>query len=148
MNPKLPIEVLEQRGRSHITKAEARERRETEVKPVDTSVQPPRWLTTKAQREEFVHIAGQLNELGVWDALDTDELARYVLVSEAHADVMKRLRRSIKADDLDLVKCYMANEKELYRQSHELASSLGLNVTSRARITLPRKPKDKGEVEF
>lgn len=148
MNPRLPVDVIEARGKSHLTKDEIRRRREAELAPVDTSIVPPRWLTTKAQKTEFVSKASQLDELGVWDALDTDELARYVLASEAYALASKQLTKSLRAGDFAGVKLLTPIVEKHHKQCYDLASSLGLNVTSRIRIAVPPKVKQEKETDF
>lgn len=124
------------------------ERRESELKPIDTSISPPRWLTTKAQKAEFISKANQLNELGVWDALDTDELARYVLASEAWAAAEKQLMKALRTSDVAVVKLLTPIVEKHHKQCHELASALGLNVTSRVRITVPSKVKKQQEADY
>jgi phage terminase small subunit len=145
MNPRLPVDVIEARGKTHLTKSEIERRREAELTPVDTTIAPPRWLTTKAQKSEFVSKAAQLDQLGVWDALDTDELARYVLASEAYALASKQLMKLLKTGDLAGVKLLTPIVEKHHKQCYELASSLGLNVTSRIRIAVPPKTKAKQE---
>ena len=149
MNPKLPVDVLEARGKTHITAAEADERRMTEVRPVNTDVSPPppTVLGTKKQRAWFCRLAEQLNKLGVWDAADTDELARYVLISEACEILTKRLSKACRSDNLDAIKELSLRQKELFRQSHELASSLGLNAASRARLSV-QPPREQEELDL
>lgn len=148
MNPRLPVDVIEARGRTHLTKSEIERRRQAELTPVDTSIVPPRWLTTKAQRSEFVSKASQLDQLGVWDALDTDELARYVLASEAYALASKQLTKYLRTGDLEAVKLLTPIVEKHHKQCYDLASSLGLNVTSRIRIAVPPKVRQERETEF
>ena len=149
MNPKLPVAVLDARGKSHhLTKSVRMERMATEVKPVTTDIDPPRVLKTKKMREKFVSVAMLLDAMGVWDAADTDELARYVMASEAYDLIMGRFVRACRAGDLDVIKELAPRQKELHKQAHELASSLGLNVTSRARIIVPPKVSQPEEVDF
>ena len=149
MNPKLPVAILDARGKSHhLTKDIRMQRLATEVKPMTTDIDPPRTLTTKRMRERFVEVATLLDTMGVWDTADTDELARYVMASEAYDLIMGKFVRACRSGDLDLIKELAPRQKELHRQAHELASSLGLNVTSRARIVVPPKVSQSEEVDF
>ena len=148
MNPKLPTDVIVARGKKHLSKDEVDERRASEVRPHDTSVTPPKWLTTKAQRAEFEKKAQELVEIGIWDALDADELGRYVLAAEAHAMSEKQLTKMLRSGDLDGMKLLVPVVEKHHKQCHELATALGLTPSSRARLAVPPKVKAEQEPDF
>lgn len=169
-NQKQPIDLLEYKGKKHLTKAEISERRLSEVKAPADNIEPPRYLNA-AQREEFMQLAAELEPLDILSNLDTGELARYCVahslyqrytrrLQQSPKKMVKRLQReaeengipisSDKAEELTLG--YEAELAKLqgkyFDQCETCARSLGLNITSRCRLVIPKPPKEKSINKF
>lgn len=155
-----PIELLEAKGKKHLTKAEKEERRLRELKPRTDEITPPTYLTAK-QKKEFTKIAAQLQKLNIMGETDVDALARYVTAQELYEQAVKELRklakdRPKKEDD---PKSYYANmdayyvllesaekrQDRYFKQAQAAAGALGLTISSRCRLVAPvveEKPKE------
>ena len=85
--PRQSLEVLEGKGRKHLSRSERAQRAAGEVRPAPPKqLRAPEYLTAEL-KEQFRALARQLKELGLLSSLDYDTLARYLL---ARQDVYKR----------------------------------------------------------
>ena len=83
--PRLPFELVEARGAKHLTKAEAAQRRDAEIRnpePVKR-LTPPAWLP-ESQRKEFSRVSQGLILLmpSMISRLDGDTIATYCLARQ------------------------------------------------------------------
>lgn len=156
--------ILEKGNRSHKTKAEIKARQEQEVFAAADRIMPPQFLTTKKAREEFNYIAEELQRIGIMSNLDCDVLGRYVkamedwvfydkLTSKFRKSLMRELGEDPKKDfeRSETLAKYESLKKRAFDQCQACASSLGLTITSRCRIIVPKKdeePKKNKYTEF
>lgn len=159
---KEPIKLILSKGKAHKTKAEIKQREKSEVPVVANAVEPPAFLTTKAQREKFKKISGVLMEIGIMSDLDCDVLGRYIKAEEdwvAYGKLVKKaqksLNKALSEDDeertaiyTDMLTKYEALRVKAFNQCHTCASSLGLTITSRCRIAVPQKEEKPKENKF
>lgn len=160
---KQPLSVIQGKGRSnHLTKKDMKERQEQEdqVKGFTDNIVAPSYLTKK-QKEEFYAIAAELIRLDIFSNLDVDGLARYIDSKTQYKQLIKDLKK-IKATEVvempDGKKKAFANEdypklmrvkNTLFNECRAAASDLGLSITSRLKLVIPKKeePEPKTEAE-
>lgn len=156
--------ILEKGNKAHKTKAEIKERQEQEVSAPDDRIVPPPFLTTKKARNEFCCIAGELRRIGIMSNLDCDVLGRYirsmedwVFYDKLTAKFRKSLMRELGEDPekdferSETLAKYEGLKKRAFDQCQTCASSLGLTITSRCRMVVPKKdeePKKNKYTEF
>lgn len=142
---RMPVAVIDARGRSHHITGEVRAVREaSEVKPADTTVRCPGYIHDKAARKRFRDLAAMLSALGIWDASDADELGRYVTAQTAYERLSELYADALELGDIDSAGAIQRQQDRAYQQAFRSASSLGLNITSRCRV-VPVQPPDQGE---
>ena len=86
--PRQPIEVIEARGKKHLTKAEIEERKNSELKVDLKNIEIPNYLSSKLKKE-FEDIASKLLHVGIMTELDEDTLGRYLLAKEKYLKYTK-----------------------------------------------------------
>lgn len=138
--PPKPVALHRAQGnRSKLGAAELARREAAEVKPANASRFPPAWLTDPRAQGMFCKVSGYLARLGIWDAADADELARYCAAELAYELLTTRYLAAVSGGGApEDAASLLAQQREMYRQAHTSASSLGLNVTSRCKVSLPR----------
>lgn len=160
--PKQPLSVIQGKGRSnHLTKKDIkdREKQEQSVRGHTDNIEPPSYLTAK-QKKEFEKIATELIRLNIFSNLDVDGLARYIDSRDMYISLVKDLRK-IKATEVvefrDGSKKVVANEDHpklirskntLFNECKGAASELGLSITSRLKLVIPKPDEDKPKSEF
>lgn len=155
--PREPIELIVKKGRKHLTKAEYNERQNAEVKAPADNIKPPSFLLKK-EREKFGEIASQLVELGIMSNLDCDALARYLRAETEYIKITKQLQKirftSDKENDEQLAEQYTKYNSlskmqiRLMKACNENARELGLTISSRCRLVIPKEKEDKPENKF
>ena len=155
--PREPINLIEAKGRSHLTKAEIDERRAAEVQPCTDEIEAPCCLTA-AQKKHFLKLAWQLEEIRIMGETDVDTLARYVTAQSLYEKATKELRALAKDKpkrdepdyytQLDLWYAAQNSAAKLqdryFKQASALARDLGLTISSRCKLVVPvkdEKPK-------
>lgn len=146
-----PVDLLLYKGNKNLTKKEIEERKEKEVKAPSDKVEPPSYLTTKKLKEEFNKIANELVDIGIMSNLDNDALARFILAQKMYQDLTKQLLKMkpvIVEDDGSMFEngAYsktLINQDKLYKQARTAASDLGLTISSRCRLVIPKKDEEK-----
>lgn len=167
--PRQPIELLEFKGKKHLTKAEIEERHARELKPCTDEITAPTYLTGK-QKKEFYRIAAQLDKLKIMGETDVDALARYITAQGLYEQAVKDLRKlekdrpkaEEKEDDpqsyyhnMDLYYTTLDNatkrQDRYFKQAQTAAAALGLTISSRCRLVAPvveEKPKENKFSKF
>lgn len=138
---KEPIDLIQAKGKKHLTIAEIEKRKAEEVKVDLVDVKPPKHLTKK-QQQEFIEIAWKLQHIKIMTELDEEALARYITTNEEYKKIDKKLQVLLKSKDFDIDnfnKLQIAHDK-LLKQVRSLAADLGLTITSRARLVVPVEP--------
>lgn len=156
--PRQPIKLIEAKGKSHKTKAEIKEREETEVRGECDMIMPPDFLRTDEEREKFGFIASELLRIGIMSNLDCDVLGRYIRAEGdwvRYSSLVCKARESLEGvigedEDktvlyTDLLVKYEGMKAKAFSQCQTCASALGLTITSRCRLVVPKagdKPKE------
>lgn len=153
--PRQPLELVQAKGKKHLTKDEIAQRQAVELKPCTDEIKAPSFLTNK-QKKEFDRIAGQLEKLKVMGETDCDALARYITAQDFYADAVKELRklskeRPQKKDYEDDARSYYADldtyytmmddatkrQDRYFKQAQTAAAALGLTISSRCKLVAP-----------
>ena len=146
--PRQPVELIMSKGAKHLTKTEIKDRLQTEVKPCADGIEPPSYLTA-AQKKHFWKVAQTLNNIGIIGETDSEALARYVVAEELYRQAVKdcrSLRKHYKMpetpdDAAAFVEQLDKMDKRIdryFKQAHTAASALGLTITSRCRLVVPK----------
>ena len=171
-----PIELVKQKGKKHLTKAEIALREAQELHPDADKVAPPGWLD-KAQKKRFKELAAQLVALKIMTNLDCEALARlikaesdYIAVTQAIDEMpllVKRHRNALGPDhkpiedpetgekivEVNMVvneerAALVLQQDKLWRQCRQGATDFGLNIAGRCRLVAPKVKEEKPENKF
>lgn len=142
-----PANVLLANGKKHFTKKEIEDRINGEVKPLTDNIHAPDYLSKK-QKQEFDEISEQLQTLGIMSETDVDALARYIISRGLYVKLSKQLRKTEILNDPDNLDRYLKNQDKIFKQCRASAMDLGLTITSRCRLCIPKgkdneKPPNK-----
>lgn len=159
---KQPLSVIQGKGRSnHLTKQDIKERQEQEsmMKGFTDKIEAPAYLTKK-QKEEFDSYAEELIRLNIFSNLDVDGLARYIDSKCEYTKVTKSLRSmktTERITDDEGVTHTVSNESYaklsrtknlLFNECKAAASDLGLSITSRLKLVIPKVENKSEPNEF
>lgn len=141
-----PTALLLAKGNKHLTKEEIKERLESEPGILTENIIAPEYLTKK-QKEEFYKISGQLQELKIMSETDVDTLARFILSRTLYVKLTKQLNKREILDDPYLLDKYLKNQDRAFKQCRASAIDLGLTISSRCKLVVPKvnsddKPKE------
>ena len=159
--PREPIDLIAAKGRKHLTVEEYNERKQSEVASPADNVKPPAFLSKK-EREKFEELARQLTELKIMTNLDCDVLARYIRAETEYVKVAKQVqkikfapdRKSMAPEDAQLAEQYAQYnylskiQNRLMKACNENARELGLTISSRCRLVMPKEKDEKPENKF
>jgi P27 family predicted phage terminase small subunit len=161
--PRQPINLLEFKGKKHLTKQEIEERKSQEIKAPNNKVKAPTYLPRDLKRE-FKKISDELIEIGIMSNLDIDALARFLLARKMYLQITNILLETDpvleitdikKDDDGKVIKTdtytitnevyteQLINQDKLFKQCRQAASDLGLTITSRCKLVVPTKQEDQ-----
>lgn len=145
---KQPIDLLVERGNTHLTKEEIEERKATEIIAPLTKITSPK-LDNKEAVSRFRGYAKALAQLNLFGDLDHDMLANYVVAEMT----LERLNRKVLAhnmEDMDVFKKLSVEQDRYAKQAKMFAVELGLTISSRCRLVIPQDetPKEKTEEEI
>lgn len=144
----MPVALLEAYGRTHLSKAQIQERREQELKVPFTDVKPPDYLNEE-QKEKFTDIANKLLALKVMTELDVDSLARYVIAQDlflVYSAALAEQAGCMSALNINKLKDLQGLQDKAFKQAQSAARELGLSITSRAKIVVPKAPEGDDEL--
>lgn len=145
--PRQPIDLVVAKGKKHLTKTEIEERRKSEIKAKSDKIKPPSNLS-KEQKKEFKKTANELKDLNIMSNLDCDSLGFY-LIAKGRFDLVKE-----KLDNLDPIEDYkeydnLSRLEDRHRkQCREHAVDLGLTISSRCKLVVPKNNEDKPKNKF
>lgn len=143
MPAKLPQNVIEMRDRSHQTKAEKAARRASEPQADKVKqVRAPVWLPEHL-REDFSKLGHELNEVDLLSKLDFDILARYLMSRDAWIAAHRKARDALDMDDVKEAGTWSRVARTYFDQCQQCASSMGLTISSRCRLVVPKPPEDE-----
>lgn len=142
--PRQPTDLLLIKGKKHLTKREIEDRKSKEVKAESDKVKPPAYLPKELKRE-FKKIADELLRINIMTNLDVDALARFLIAKKLYLEVSQML-----LDDPTLVvkdKDLVSTQDKLFKQCRSAASDLGLTISSRCKLVIPKDPEEKPKTE-
>lgn len=149
-----PIELVIAKGKKHLTKSEIEKRRMAEVRAPIGNIEPPPYLDANLKKE-FKKIAEQLIDIGILADIDDEALARYLTAKKLYLKVTKALLKMppIIEDDGDIYQNNQYSElsktqDRLFKQCRTAAVDLGLTITSRCKLVLPKKEEEKTESKW
>lgn len=149
--PKKPVALLRAEGKSHYSKEELAEREASELKVDLPVVEAPSYLTD-SQKKEFMGFVAMFDSVdeSLLTQLDADVLARYVLAKRHYLRFTKLLNAAIKSNDCDVDKVskLQRSQNAAFMQCQACASSLGMTITSRCKIVVPKHEDKKAENRF
>lgn len=132
---KQPIDLLLIKGKKHFTKKEIEERKATEVKAPSDKVKPPAYLPMDLKKE-FKKISNELMQIGIMTNLDIDALARFLIAKNMYVKISNQL---MKLDPLsEKFETLIAHQDKFFKQSRQSASDLGLTISSRCKLVIPK----------
>ncbi|TDQ39227.1 phage terminase small subunit P27 family [Aureibacillus halotolerans] len=144
-----PINLVVAKGKKNLTKKEIEERMKAEVQAERDKVQPPAYLTKKL-KDEFTEIANELLRINIMTNLDNDALARFVMAQDLYIKITKALLKEkpivknpttgeegLNGKHIELTK----TQDKLFKQVRAAASDLGLTISSRCKLVLPKADK-------
>lgn len=142
---KEPISLIVAKGKKHLTKAEIEERKSTEVKANADKIEAPSYLTPPLKKE-FYRIAEELIRIKIMSNLDCEALGRFITAEYNYQKVTKKLLKT--GVDNDKYFNYLLMQDKLFKQSRQAAGDLGLTISSRCKIVLPKDNKEKPKNKF
>ena len=137
-----PIELLLAKGKKNLTKKEIEERQAREVKANSDNISPPDYLPENL-KNQFNYIANELIEIGIMSNLDCEALARYIVLEYQYQTVTKKIL-SINIEDDEYYQFVNLQEK-LFKQVRSIANDLGLSISSRCKLVIPKVDKENKE---
>lgn len=140
--PREPIDLIKAKGRTHLTEKEYRARKEEEVDVPYVNVHPPDYLTGKKQIEKFDYYANMLLSIGIFTELDVDCLARYIMGEQLYLQYTNLLVKLIRSEDYDELGRIQTLQDRAFRQCQQCARDLGLTISSRCKLIVPKPPDD------
>lgn len=143
--PREPINLLIAKGKKNLTKKEIEERRAQELKADSDKVEAPSYLPDELQKE-FNRIANELIEIGIMSNLDCEALGRFIVSESQYQKVTKKIlkMKTIGPTYIELIK----TQERLFKMCRQAASDLGLSISSRAKLVVPKKVEVKEESKF
>jgi P27 family predicted phage terminase small subunit len=166
-----PVNLLVYKGNKNLTKKEIEERSSLEVKAPADNIKPPSNLPRELKKE-FKKISNELMRIGIMTNLDVDALARFLIAQKLYweiTDTVMRLPHTIEVPSWKKDKhgesyqdgmkevanpAYtdtLKNQNTLFKQCQASASDLGLTISSRCRLVMPKseeKPKTEAQKRF
>ncbi|MES9748302.1 MULTISPECIES: phage terminase small subunit P27 family [Bacillus] len=161
--PRQPVDLLLVKGKKNLTKKEIEERREQEIKAPDDKVKAPSYLPKDLKRE-FKKIADELKNIGIMTNLDVDALARFLFARKQYLQITEIILQTpvitdVEDEDGNRIEVasqtysdLLINQDKLFKQCRQASSDLGLTISSRCKLVIPKKddgkPKSKEEERF
>ena len=144
--PREPVDLLLAKGRKHLTKAEIEARRAAEVDAPDDAIAPPPFLRAK-QKKDFRVLAAQLQAAKIMKNLDCEALAAYIVERDMWLQAVKELRQA-RPDDVSAYETLTKIEDRYRKQMRASAADLGLTISSRCRLVMPKAEETPKENKF
>lgn len=135
-----PTELLLLKGKKHLTKSEIEERKDKEVKAKNDNIEPPSYLPDNL-KNQFNKIANELLAIKIMSNLDCEALARFIVSEYQYQKVVKKAIKT----GIDNEKYYdlLIFQEKLFKMCRQSASDLGLTISSRCKLVIPRKEENK-----
>lgn len=148
--PRQRLSVLEGNGRKHLSKSEKAQRAAQEVDlPKPAKMRVPKWLP-EYLKADFRALAKELLAADMGAAqLDRDTLGRYVVAQYQFTAACKLVQDALDQKDVDQANKWTKAQKSYFEQARACANDLGMTITSRCRLVLPKgaRPKEPNPFE-
>lgn len=144
---KQPIALLEAKGRSHLTKAEIEERKAQEPDAPDDDLVAPEYLSQK-QREEFDRLVYELKRIGIIGNVDDEALAQYIVLKDQFISLTKQLNKRGLINNIEEYDKICRAHIRCFNAVRAAANDLGLSISSRAKLIMPKLPEEPKENRF
>ena len=142
-----PIALIEAKGRKHLTKAEIEARKAQEPDAPDDDLVAPAYLTGK-QTNKFNKIVYEMKRIGTIANADVDTVAKYVILHEEFEKLTAILDMISPVDDFDQYEKLSKHRIRVFNAASQAARDLGLPVSSRCKLVMPKLPEEKPENRF
>lgn len=139
---KQPIDLVIAKGKKHLTKAEIEQRRSTEINAPNDNICAPNYLPDDL-KAIFDELSSELVRIGIMANIDADAVARYVVAESQYERVTKKLlcMKTVGPVYIELAKL----QDRLFKQCAAAARDLGLTISSRCKLVLPKKEEKPPE---
>lgn len=147
--PRQKLSVLEANGRKHLSKAEKAQRAAGEVElPKPAKLRVPKWLP-EYLKADFRALAKELlaADMGVAQ-LDRDTVGRYIVAQHQFTAACRMVQDALDQQDADLVNKWTKAQKSYFEQARACANDMGMTISSRCRLVLPKQPEKPEENPF
>lgn len=142
-----PIELVVAKGKKHLTKAEIEQRKNSEVKAKSDNIKPPKNLT-KDEKKEFKKIANQLIAIGIMSNLDCNSLGMYIRAYGNYVKISDALMSLDPLTKFDEYNKLSMLEDRYTKQCRNHAIDLGLTISSRCKLVVPKPPEEPKKNKF
>lgn len=137
-----PIELIQAKGKKHLTKSEIEERKKTELKVDLKDINVPSFLSAKLKKE-FLDISNKLLKVGIMTELDEDCLARYLISKDNYLKYTKLLNKATKNGKISEMEKLSSMQDKAFKQCRASGNDLGLSITSRCKLIMPKADDEK-----
>lgn len=144
---KQPIALLEAKGRSHLTKAEIEARKAQEPDAPDDDLVAPEYLSER-QVEEFDRLVYELKRIGIIGNVDNEALAQYIVLKDQFASLTKQLNKRGLINNIEEYDKVSRAHVRCFNAVRAAANDLGLSISSRAKLIMPKLPEEPKENRF
>lgn len=143
---KEPIELIQAKGKKHLTKEEIKNRKETQIVAPNDNIIPPEGLPDEL-KDIFNSYALSLKDLGILTNLDVSALERYVV---AEFEYRKYTELLLSVERIGpKYKVLKELQSKAMSECRATAADLGLTPSSRCKLVAPKivqeKPRNKFE---
>ena len=140
-NKRQPINLILAKGnKAHLTKEEIERRKKEEIHAKDDNIQAPSYLTDEL-KDEFNRIASELKEIGIMSNLDSEALSRFLVSEHQYQKVVRKAIRM--SPDNEKYMGLLLMQEKLFKMARQAATDLGLTISSRCKLVLPKVEKKK-----
>ena len=136
--------MLQARGKKNLTKEEIEQRKAEEIEFPSDEIIAPEYLLARMKRE-FYKYAKQLKEIGIIGNVDADLLAKYVMSEDQYRTVSREILRLDMVKDLKTYTSLVTAQNKLFTQCRQAGSDLGLSITSRGKLVVPKGDEEDKE---
>ncbi len=153
--PRKPTKVIELAGKTHMSKADLEKREAMEIRAKSDAVYPPDYLS-ESQTQAFITLADELLRIEIMSNLDCDALARYIQSSEKYQRYDALVSETLGGADgyeeaaamVTVLEKFEGLRDKAFKQCRAAASDLGLTISSRCKLTVPKPPEEKPKNKF
>ena len=153
---KVPVAIIEARGKSNPASREERERRrdaELHLAEGMHECPPPAFIAGDEDRtERFLDLAAMLTRImpDNFGAPDADCLGRYVVAQSQFEAFTERIDAAMASKDPDFkdMRRLQLMQSDAFMRATKTASELGLTVTSRCKLVVPGDGKQDQDDDF